>query len=314
MAGIGPGSVQLNPSCALGTRAGGLLDEASYAINVDHSREQDNIFIQGCTLGGGSTTIHDHSPTGKDEWTGGDSTVPSTGPFMLDDLSIVLKLRDAVLKPACGQVAAVGVRGSGGVGKTSACTIVTRDQDPTNLYKDARVWIQLGDGASAATVVRQDARIVRETGGHSCAKEIEDARDKDLDGVGKMARSWLTRYSILSIVDNVFPTNKTHAPGGDWVSILPDIPNANSCVLFSTRSEEIAELSDAAVDFAPLESSEEQQKLLLKHLGRAPMQAEYTTTNFVWYTTFAWVFLWSLQPSRPSFVLSTAVCAMPWLV
>jgi hypothetical protein len=184
MAGTGPDSAPSNPSGALGAQAGGTFHAASNGVN-------DTRF--------GNSTIqvgehrHYYPPAAKDERTGGDSTVPSARYFVLVDLPSVLKLRETVRKPTCGQVDAFGVRGSGGVGKTRACTIVARRQAVSNLYKGARAWIRVGDGAAAETIGRQVAHIVKETAGDSCAKKLEDTGENSLDEVRNMARWWLSR-------------------------------------------------------------------------------------------------------------------------
>jgi hypothetical protein len=123
------------------------------------------------------------------------------------------------------------------------------------------------NNASAAKVVNEVARIVRETGGHLFATEIEEKGDKDLDEVQKKERSWFDGKSIILVVDHVLPTDSVFAPGGTWISALQHIPSANSFVLSSARSLEIANLSDETVEFAPLTSFEEETKMVLRYLG-----------------------------------------------
>ena len=89
-----------------------------------------------------------HDVAGRsDEWKYSDATVPNARDFMLgvDDLSVVRDLKKMVLSREGGRVAAFGVQGSGGVGKTTACTIIARDPDVRTLYNDAILWIQLGE-------------------------------------------------------------------------------------------------------------------------------------------------------------------------
>jgi hypothetical protein len=123
------------------------------------------------------------------------------------------------------------------------------------------------NNASAAKVVNEVARIVRETGGHLFATEIEEKGDKDLDEVQKKERSWFDGKSIILVVDHVLPTDSVFAPGGTWIRALQRIPSANSFVLSSARSLEIANLSDETVEFAPLTSFEEETKMVLRYLG-----------------------------------------------
>jgi hypothetical protein len=115
--------------------------------------------------------------------------------------------------------------------------------------------------------VKQVPHIVRETGGHLCATNIKEIGDKDLDEVRKTARGWFSERSILLVVDDVFLTSSALVRGGNRMKILQEIRSADSCVLLSTRSHDIAKLSGETVKFAPLDSFEGQTKMLRRHLG-----------------------------------------------
>jgi hypothetical protein len=125
--------------------------------------------------------------------------------------------------------------GAVGSARGPACTIVASDPDVRKCYKDAWVWIQLGDDASTVVGVKQNVHIVRDAGGHVCATKIEEIGDMDLNKVREKARVWFSGKLILLEVGNVFRTSRALVCGGNWMNILQDIPSANSCFLFSTR-------------------------------------------------------------------------------
>jgi hypothetical protein len=206
----------------------------------------------------------------KNCWKAGSFSVPNVRDFMLgpDKLTSVFTLKNTVLNSKGGTVAAVGLHGSGGVGKTTACKIIANDEDVRLRYPDAVLWIQLGDDASAATVVNQIVAIVEATGGRSFADDIRTYGEKNLDKVKRKAREWFQGKSILLVVDNVFKCDNDSVPDGNWINVLRDIPSARSCILFSTRSRRIAVESDETpVKFEPLQSLEDQRTMFLKHLG-----------------------------------------------
>jgi NB-ARC domain len=194
------------------------------------------------------------------------SSKPQTLHAGPNDLSCVRTLKETVLSSSRSKFTAVGLRGSGGVGKTTACTIIANDVDVSCRFPDALLWIQLGDNTSAATVVDQIARVVDATGGPSFARQIRRHGEKSLDEVKEKAREWFEGKSILLIVDNVFKCSKDVVLGGNWISLLQDIPSAQSCILFSTRDHTITALSDEFVNFEPLKSPDDQRKMFLTHL------------------------------------------------
>jgi hypothetical protein len=86
------------------------------------------------------------------------------------------------------RAAAFGAQGSGGVGRTIACTITARDPNSEYLINDAILLKQLGNKETAGPVIAQAANIVRATGGHMQAPRIAKNKDSDVDEEQKTAR------------------------------------------------------------------------------------------------------------------------------
>jgi WD40 repeat protein len=216
-----------------------------------------------------------------DAWKFSDTTVPSRREFMLgvEDLSTIRELKRTVLRRKSSSVAVISIRGSGGVGKTTACIVIANDVDVRRYFEDAILWIQLGDNASAVTVVTQIAAIVKATGGHAAAREIMKQGEKHLDEVLNKAREWFSGKSIVLVVDNISATSVRRVAGGNWMSILQRIPSGSSCILFSTKSLEMAKLSEESVQFEPLKSDEDQRKMFLAHLGRRSKALEISDND-----------------------------------
>jgi WD40 repeat protein len=205
-----------------------------------------------------------------DVWRPSRSLVPKREDYMVgpDKLRAVRRLKDAVIELfAGGMVAAVSVQGGAGVGKTVACVVVANDPEVTEIYPDATLWVQLGHGSTAAHVVSEIARIVTVTGGSAMARDVRAEGEDDIDAAIAMARSWFAGRRILLVVDNVFPSSVKGS--GGWMTYLREIPSAGSCVLFSTRVNDIACLSDSQIDFGVLERCDlpSQKDLFMAHLG-----------------------------------------------
>jgi hypothetical protein len=90
-------------------------------------------------------------------------------------------------------VAAVGVQGMGGVGKTTACLVRASDQEVASAYPDAGLRMSLGLDVTTEAVVDQLAGIVEKTGGALSATLMRDTFKKN--GTGNSTRSRTRRAS-----------------------------------------------------------------------------------------------------------------------
>jgi hypothetical protein len=209
----------------------------------------DRAFVFGSRFNQGSLTnlFHgDHASQAppapvKDEWIGGERSLPSREGFMVgpEKLQSVADLRQAVLDCKGGDVvAAVGALGMGGVGKSIACLLVAKDDAVRGRYSDATLWINLGIDATAEVVVDQMAAVVEHTGGARTARLMRDIfRDHGAQKIGAIrgkARDWFYGRRVLLVLDNLFPRTRVAKPSS-WAASLQSVSSAIRD-LFSSRS------------------------------------------------------------------------------
>jgi NB-ARC domain len=177
----------------------------------------DRAFVFGSRFNQGSLTnlFHgDHASQAppapvKDEWIGGERSLPSREGFMVgpEKLQSVADLRQAVLDcEEGGVVAAVGAHGMGGVGKSIACLLVAKDRDVREKYSDATLWINLGLDATDEVVVDQMAAVVEHTGGAWTARLMRDMFSDHgaqiLGAIKGKARDWFYGRRVLLVLDD----------------------------------------------------------------------------------------------------------------
>jgi hypothetical protein len=205
----------------------------------------------------------------KDEWRKSWGSAPPRQDHMLGlELHAVQELKEAVLSSSGGNsVAAVGVKGRGGVGKTTAAIVIAHDQEVRNIFPDGILWMQLGLDSTAADVLKQLARVVEKTGGARVAKTIGTMKGEQMDEAASDARDWFDGHKVLLIIDNVFPSSEA-GPDCNWMTHLVAAVSGESRILFTTRSESVALKANKRIAFMEMSAAEHssQEMMFRKHL------------------------------------------------
>ncbi|CDF36555.1 NB-ARC protein [Chondrus crispus] len=121
------------------------------------------------------------------------------------------RLRRSVLRPGdrqnVGAVGArrggvVGTKGMGGIGKSCALRGLASDEEVRSRFCDGIYWLVLGQDATERGVMEQLARITRESGGETQAKEVRE--ESVLESAVSRVTEWFKGKTILLLIDDVW--------------------------------------------------------------------------------------------------------------
>jgi NB-ARC domain len=149
------------------------------------------------------------------------------------------------------------IQGSGGVGKTTVCAAVTRDDEVKRHFSDGILVLRFHEGISDDEVSSLIHEAVYDTEGFNSAIEIsrlwhtsEMSSDRRLGAIAKVAGKWFNGKHVLVYVDNVWRrhgdgllSHETHSTLPlQWPELLSCLlAESNGRLLFSTRDRTLSD-------------------------------------------------------------------------
>lgn len=165
---------------------------------------------------------------GTSQWMGDDERLE--GKLLREILNIQTNSRTSLT------ISILGVKGMGGIGKTTALKTVGNHPRIQDKFKDGIFWLQLSEEADANTFVAQLSIAIDSTGGHKTANRI---RGMDIWSARAIAKKWFQGQCCMFLVDDVWSVGE----GRVVIDSMQHIAGPRSVVVFSTRDSILADSS-----------------------------------------------------------------------
>ena len=158
--------------------------------------------------------------------------------------------------------AVVGVRGMGGVGKTTALIGLAKETDVRQKFSTGGIYfVAVGKDATPEKLVASLKNIVRESGGKNRSEEIDSTGS--LESAVRTTSSWFAGKRALFILDDLWQTSSNETGYfNELIGLLDECPESH--MMISTRSNTIASETSAKIEFQPRENTgSEARKMFL---------------------------------------------------
>lgn len=159
----------------------------------------------------------------------------------------------------------ISISGMGGVGKTTALIALGWQTELRNHFCDGIYFMSLGKEIDVGGFIKQLGRIVRITGSMSLAKEL--SHTSNLDEAVQLSSNWFTGKKVLLLCDDIWP--RPNQPVG-FLNQLRSFMSmtTQSCIVYTTRDQLIAEEAWASIQFTSREPTGDVSRSILFKYAR----------------------------------------------